>query len=668
MKAKVDSKDRTIKEKLRRFVLSAMTVAVVALMLVLGGVAIGFQVNLTNELQDSETNSVEQSISVWYAERMAEVRSIRDAIENYDMTSKKEYELQAFLAHMLAQNESKGIFDYYVGMEDTTCYFGGGWEPAPGEYDPTSRDWYQQSIKSDKIYVSEAYVDAETGRVVITMSTAIRKDGNPVGVLAADIFTDDVQSIATSAFPENSTKYVALVDRAGTVISHRNKEFLPTADADGTEHLTSYEDADIPEDVINDAEVTRKTGSDYEGLFRVYTGLSLQDAGVSVIVVDTGLHYYRGVIIFTILCIVMFVIVVIFSRRLTKRFLYPLLNPLNELMEMADDMSQGRLDYTAKYDVDDEIGVLCSAIEESNRSVRGYIDDIGVKLEALSNGNLTARVDADYIGEFEQLKESINKISESLNATMHTILDSSDSIREQAGTVSEEAESLSANVSGVNERLNEAIRGISEVKERFEENLDQTRESMRLSDNTKLTVDQIYSRMEELSVAMDRISEKSNDIAEIIDMINSIAAETNLLALNASIEAARAGESGKGFAVVADNVRELAAQTAEAVSNSGALINETLGAVKEGGALVTSTVEEMKDIVAKTEEVNSHISEIADSIRAEGEIVEGVATVIGSIEGFVNETENTSKECVQMTTGLYEEVDHMHEIIGKFEL
>ncbi|MBO4394934.1 MAG: methyl-accepting chemotaxis protein [Eubacterium sp.] len=663
------TKNKTIRERLWKFVLAAMTVAVVALMLVLGGVAIGFQVNLTNELQDSETNSVEQSVSVWYAERMAEVRSIRDAIENYDMTSKPDdYALADYLGYMLKENESKGIYDYYVGMEDTTCYFGGGWEPAPGEYDPTTRDWYKQSINSDDIYVSEAYVDAETGRVVITMSTAIKKDGKSVGVLAADIFTDDVQKIATSAFPEDSSKYVILVDRAGTVIAHKNKEFLPTADADGTEHLTSAANADIPEDVVNNSEVTRKTGSDYDGLFRVYTGLLLQDAAVSVIVVDTGIHYYRGVLIFGILCIVMFVIVVILSRRLTKRFLYPLLNPLNELMEMADDMSKGKLDYTAKYDVDDEIGVLCAAIEESNHSVRSYIDDIGLKLESLSNGNLTARVDDEYIGEFAQLKESINRISESLNATMNTILESSNSIRRQTGVVSEQAENLAVNVSGVDERMNDAIRGISEVKERFEENLEQTGESIRISDDAKSTVDQIYLRMEELTAAMDRISEKSNGIAEIIDMINSIAAQTNLLALNASIEAARAGESGKGFAVVADNVRELAAQTADAVSNSGALINETLGAVKEGGILVSSTVEEMKEIVSKTEEVNSHIAVIADSIRAESEIVEGVAATIGSIEGFVNETENTSKECVQLTTGLYEEVDHMHEIIGKFEL
>ena len=69
-----------------------------------------------------------------------------------------------------ADGYCKGIYDYYVGMSDTTCYFGGGWEPEPGEYDPTTRDWYKAALTSNDVQVSEAYVDAETGRVVITMS------------------------------------------------------------------------------------------------------------------------------------------------------------------------------------------------------------------------------------------------------------------------------------------------------------------------------------------------------------------------------------------------------------------------------------------------------------------------------------------------------------------
>ena len=594
---KAQNQNRTIRQRIMRYVLSAMTAAIVTLLLVLGTVAIGFLASLTNDLQDTETN----------AERMAELRSIRDAIENYDMTAKPEYELADFLGYMLEKNASKGIYDYYVGMEDATCYFGGGWEPAPGEYDPTTRDWYRQSIQSSDIYVSEAYVDAETGRVVITMSMAIMEDGKAVGALAADIFTDDVQAIASSSFDEKDTKYVTLVDSAGTIIAHRNDAFLPYADEQGNEFLTSYAEASVPDAVVGKALLTKKIGSDYQGLFRVYTGMYLPDAGVSVVVVDTGIHYYRGVIIFFILSIILLCIITVLSRGTTKKYLYPLLNPLNELMDMAENMSKGELDYEADYRVDDEIGTLCSAIEASNSAIKGYIEDVAEKLAAISNGDLTTGVTSEYIGDFAKLKDSINRITDSLNASMQNILQSTNSVHDKAQSVSTEAEDLAANVSDVNQRLNDAIEKIAEVKGKFDTNLELTQESIHLSEETKGAMEDNYKRLEELLSAMEMISEKSNGIAEIIDMINNIASQTNLLALNASIEAARAGESGRGFAVVAENVRVLSEQTANAVENSGKLIEDTVAAVEEGNRLVKLAVAEMKSVVEKTEDVNTHI-------------------------------------------------------------
>ena len=124
MKSKTE--DRTIRQKLAKFVLTSMAASLTVLIIVLGAVSIGFLINLTNELQDTETQAVQKEVAIWYAERMSEVRSIRDTIENYNMTSDSSYELQGYLAHMLAENESHGIYDYYVGMQDTTCYFGGG--------------------------------------------------------------------------------------------------------------------------------------------------------------------------------------------------------------------------------------------------------------------------------------------------------------------------------------------------------------------------------------------------------------------------------------------------------------------------------------------------------------------------------------------------------------
>lgn len=659
---------RTIRQKLASFVTASLTGSLAALIGGLGIVAIVFLVSLTNELQDTETHAVEQEVSIWYAERMAELRSIRDTVENYDMTSDSSYELQGYLAHMLAEYEDNGIYDYYIGMADTTCYFGGGWEPAPGEYDPTTRDWYKNAVSATDVIVSEAYVDADTGRVVITMSIPIHENGNVVGVLAADIFTDDVQALAASSFAQTDTKYVVLVDSAGTILAHKNSNYLPTVDQSGEEVLTDYKDAKIPDKVVHSSELKKAIGNDYKGIFRVYTGQDIQGTGVTAIVVDTGIHYYQGVILFAIACIVLVFAIYFVVQKRVKSKLYPLLDPLKELVTVADNMSKGQLDYKTENISDDEIGDLYIAIEKSNESIRSYIADIAEKLEAISNGDLTAQVTMDYIGDFEELKTSINKISESLNMSMQNILQSANSVHEHAKNVSGEASELSTNVSIVNERINGIQEGISDIRHKYEESLSCASESLKISDNATEALRGSYKQLESLFAAMETISDKSNRIVEIINTIDLIASQTNLLALNASIEAARAGEAGRGFAVVADNVQQLAAQTAQAVSDSEGLIRESVDAVEEGRRIVNVAVEEMKSAVEKNEDVHTHIIRMTDSIREETSIVENVAESINGIDDFARKTESTSKDCVDMTKGLYDEVDTMHEIIGKFDL
>ena len=274
----------------------------------------------------------------------------------------------------------------------------------------------------------------------------------------------------------------------------------------------------------------------------------------------------------------------------------------------------------------------------------------------------------DYIGDFEVLKTSINKISESLNMSMQTILRSADSVHEHAKNVSGEASELSANVSNVNERISGIHEGISAIRQKYEESLNSASESLKLSDNASEALKGSYKQLDSLLTAMETISDKSNRIVEIINTINQIAAQTNLLALNASIEAARAGEAGRGFAVVADNVQVLAAQTAQAVSDSEGLIRESVSAVEEGRHIVDIAVEKMKSAVEKNEDVHTHIISMTDSIREETSIVENVAQSICGIDDFARKTESASKECVDMTKGLYDEVDTMHEIVGRFDL
>lgn len=661
-------KNGTIKQRLVRHVVRSLIQAFITLLVVLGGVALGFIINRTTMLQDSQTEYIQEQVSGWYVERIAELRSLQAVIEHYHMTKNEDMEMVSYLEELVSRNEESGIYDYYVGLEDGTAFFGSGWEPEPGSYDPTTRGWYQQAVKEDQPVISETYVDAETGKIMFTISAPIHEDGKIVGAVAVDMFTDDLQTIVSDVFDEDSSKYAILIDNAGSVIAHKNPDFKPFVDDEGNEVMTPYEDAGIPKVLVESTTLHKVTASDFKGWFCVYTGRKIESLGLSIIVVDTGLHYYAGAFIFVLTGLLLSVFVIFISIKATRKYLYPLLEPLEELTAVAENMSNGRLGYQANYTEDDEIGNLCRAIEQSNTSIQTYLTDVAEKLDALANGKLDSRVEMDYIGDFEQLKESINMISESLKLSMKDILQAADSVHAGTQRVSNEAAELSGGVSGVTELINDADGQIIEVKKRFEDSLELTKESLSRSAEAKADVDSSYHLLVEVQEAMNQISEKSEGIAEIIRMISNIAAQTNLLALNAAIEAARAGDTGKGFAVVAENVRDLANQTSDAVINSDQMIMESVHAVEEGSRLVKQAVEAMKHVVERNDEVNHCITQIADSIRDETQIIENVAGSIGRIENFADETENTSRECVDMSRQLYSEVDKMHEIVGKFEL
>ena len=658
---------KTIRERLLKFTSTQTTIVILIFTFLLGGIAVSFLINATNNLQKAQTQATAEKVSVWFYERQAEVRTIRETIEKYDMINNTEYDLQDYLAYMLKANASEGIFDYYIGLEDGSCYFGGGWEPAPGEYDPTTRDWYKEAIKMDKIYTSEAYVDAETGRVVITMASRIEINGKPVGVMAADIFTDDIQAIASSTFGPKDSKYVIITDKNGTILAHKNAKYLPSADDAGNEILTSKKDAHIPDAIDSKETITRIPGRDHKGFFRIYTGMTVGDTGCGVIVIDSGWNFYKGLFIFVAVGIILSGSVIFLSRKMSVKYIYPMLDPLSGLVEAAEKMKNGELDYSSDYKTEDEIGTLCTAIEESNGAIKSYLSDVAEKLDILSRGDMTAHVDMYYVGEFYALKQSINSIAKSLNDLIKNILLSSDEIHLGAESMSNASEELADHVSNVTEKLSEATAKIEEVRGLFEENLKKTDDVTELSLSATTGMKDNYSRMEELLVAMDDISTKSGNIAEIIEDINSIASQTNLLALNASIEAARAGEAGKGFAVVAENVKMLAEQTAQAAAKSTSLINETISAVNEGGEIAKNAAEKSKEMVEKTESVNESISEIEKSIRQENELMEDAIADISSIDSFVADTENTSKECVAMAQNLYGEIAGLKEKVSEFK-
>lgn len=652
-------KQRNIKEQIRAFVSRMVIIMVTVFVVVIGSFATYFLQKNAKDITESRTDAVVRGVTGWYEAQIARVNLITDTLVEGGFTDEAIGAAQDYLASMIEENPA--AYDYYFGLQDTTCVFGGGWEPAPGEYDPTTRDWYIESTKIDGVYVSEAYIDADTGRVVITISKALRKDGQVIGVFAADFFTDEMTEMADEL--SSSGSFPILVDCAGIALTHKNPAYRPVPDANGDMAAKNYSELGIAAKLFQPAKRVSATTLEY-----VYRAEYIEEAGTTVVLATNFMEYYGVIIMFFIFCLILAVIAYVVCRKRADRVIEPLFVPLGELGTVADNMTKGVLEYSATYTNQDEIGELCVAIEKSNAAISSYIDDISEKLALMSEGDLTVNVDMDYVGNFACLKESINGIAESLRTTMAVIANVAGAVHESAENVAGGAGSLAQDVENVSGVVADVDSEIVEIRERFDESLQIANESMSISESAKTYLDDSYSQLQELINAMNEITAKSNSIIEIVTIISGIADQTNLLALNASIEAARAGEAGRGFAVVADSVRELAEQTSEAVSNTEILIQESTAAVNRGNELVTKTAESMQQVVTLTDDVNAHIASIAKNIDDETTMVEHVSKQMKNMEGFTTNTQATSEECVALSDQLYAQVALMNEKIKEFKL
>lgn len=654
MRKKVTS--GTIKEKIVGVFGRDYLITTILLALIIGIVSTGIIVSKSDGLNNASADAVVKGTDGWFNEQIGIVNQLAATLAYEDYIGERYDESEAFMADSIMVNPA--AYAYYFGLPDDRCVFSDGW-PVPEDYKATERDWYPDAFANpDKTFVSAAYVDADTGRIVVTISRAIVQNGKPVGVFAADFFVDDLINMVNELASKSS--FAILVDRDGTVLTHKNAAYVPTVDEDGEMIATTFDQIGISQKLIESSERKIAIGN------YIYVAEYIEDAGITVVCATSIMSYMGGLIIFYGLSVVLIFVIYRIVKKKVSHVVEDALLPLEELTQISDNMKNGNLTFDTSYSKADEIGNLCNAIEESNTHIRGYIEDMSEKLERMSGGDLTVEVTSDYMGDFAPLKESINCIVDSMKQAISIISNSSEAVFESARNVNGGANSLAEDVENVIEIVTNIENQIDEVQNSFNESMNIVREASVLSGNVISYLDEGRDSLMSLVAAMDEIRTKSSAISDIINIINDIASQTNLLALNASIEAARAGEAGKGFAVVANSVRELADQTTAAAASTTSLIAESENAVNKGNELVKSTTAKMEQIVEVTEEVNTKIQSISECVEMENNTVIEVKNAVANMSAFTTNTQATSEECVALSEVLNEQAANMQEAVKKF--
>ncbi|MHB1370386.1 MAG: methyl-accepting chemotaxis protein [Pseudomonadaceae bacterium] len=334
--------------------------------------------------------------------------------------------------------------------------------------------------------------------------------------------------------------------------------------------------------------------------------------------------------------------------------------PIRKAAQLAGAIQRGDFSQRLAHRSADEVGQLSASLDRMAESLQQQVH----VAERISQGDLT--VDVRLASDGDQLGLALRRMVDNLNELVSQVQLSSALINDKAGEVTRLSHDLSGGATESASAVTEISATINQMASQIRQTSEYAGEANSLSRHSEQSARGGNELMATLKGAMQEINQSGQDITNIIRAIEEIATQTNLLALNAAIEAARAGEHGRGFAVVADEVRQLAARSAEAAQRSTRLIQESNARTVKGMELTDETAQALEAIVQGAAQVSQLVDEIASASSQQASGIEQVSLAIEQIDQVVHHNSSNSEQSTQAAQELTQQAQQMIVQVGRF--